>query len=894
VYIDGTLAGTQDAVFNTSEILQEFHDWQGQTVVRTWRGLYLVDNHQLGSEFFYRSGRAFTGSFVYQNTILTYDNNSSGEALVYLLHPNGEVERRELTGSNLGDPIAYFSPDQRRVLTRFGTNVQILTSFDLITGASERFTLNGTSYRYFDSLVDGDRVLLLLHHPDLGIVVAETYGYTETLKILTVSDEGTIFNGSKRQIWRMGDRIFWTSYNQIRSASLDFQDQEVLLEARPFGDSLYVGENAFYFYLDSQIWQSDGTSAGTLPITPKTVFFDSSEQILSVSEEVVITSTPSTINLISGEEERTFDQKPIPTALDSRRDFLFESEDYLVFTVPDGSLGVLHKHTNDYQNVEPDEYPGAFFRIGNSFGFRSVRFGTARLAFYTRPGEQDPFETAYIRIEDRWSNVGNQLLVMSDLPTLLRLYNFADGTLSFETVPTLSPTNVAAYTAETNQVYFYVENISEYQVYTFDAVNDLETLVLTIPRHVQSVEQIEWMGVYGDHLFIVDSDNYHLVAFDLTQGTLLDRVPLPETLRFTVPKAFETVAMQSQSDLLHIRDNEGYFFTFDRSQGSFSEPAGKNWPAIEDWAPLQNHFYAIHDGNLVQLTPAGDIQTLLQKHDGFEAMGAVANFQGQLYFSAWTPTTGHEWWVSDGTADGSRLLTDLETGKASAEPKLIQVTDDYLFFEAEVGSNQLWAYDGFCMIQMPLSNAGENAYFYNGFRDLPSGYEIKATSPLGETRFIVVPHAVPQMAEPIIQDQLLQHADLNGDGILSQAEAEQVEVLDITGLAIANLNGLSRFPNLRELHARHNHIRDLAAILAHPLLGREPGTLIDVRDNELGQHCHQIEQLKSLAAENQAQFLWSPQKPILIPISPHRWPQYDIRDLVQGAVITNGGNPCAH
>jgi ELWxxDGT repeat protein len=87
---------------------------------------------------------------------------------------------------------------------------------------------------------------------------------------------------------------------------------------------------------------------------------------------------------------------------------------------------------------------------------------------------------------------------------------------------------------------------------------------------------------------------------------------------------------------------------------------------------------------------------------------------GRLYFSAWTPASGREFWASDGTAAGTALLRDLRPGASVAfawsyyavyhawNPPGFVRSGESIFFAADDGTGtELWAmpieifYDGF-------------------------------------------------------------------------------------------------------------------------------------------------------------------------------------------------------
>ena len=66
------------------------------------------------------------------------------------------------------------------------------------------------------------------------------------------------------------------------------------------------------------------------------------------------------------------------------------------------------------------------------------------------------------------------------------------------------------------------------------------------------------------------------------------------------------------------------------------------------------------------------------------------------YSAPRTNETGLELWVSDGTAEGTRLLLDIREGSASSFPSEFEVLNNELFFRANDGvhGDELWKTDG--------------------------------------------------------------------------------------------------------------------------------------------------------------------------------------------------------
>jgi ELWxxDGT repeat protein len=74
----------------------------------------------------------------------------------------------------------------------------------------------------------------------------------------------------------------------------------------------------------------------------------------------------------------------------------------------------------------------------------------------------------------------------------------------------------------------------------------------------------------------------------------------------------------------------------------------------------------------------------------------LINYNGRLYFTAYTPTQGRELWTSDGTNAGTRIVLNINTGSESSTPDYLTVSRNTLYFAATtlLGGRELWKFDG--------------------------------------------------------------------------------------------------------------------------------------------------------------------------------------------------------
>ena len=71
-------------------------------------------------------------------------------------------------------------------------------------------------------------------------------------------------------------------------------------------------------------------------------------------------------------------------------------------------------------------------------------------------------------------------------------------------------------------------------------------------------------------------------------------------------------------------------------------------------------------------------------------------FNNELYFNAYDGINGYELWKSNGTAAGTVMIADINSGSSNSNPSHLTVFNNELYFVADDGTNgdELWKYDG--------------------------------------------------------------------------------------------------------------------------------------------------------------------------------------------------------
>jgi ELWxxDGT repeat protein len=91
-----------------------------------------------------------------------------------------------------------------------------------------------------------------------------------------------------------------------------------------------------------------------------------------------------------------------------------------------------------------------------------------------------------------------------------------------------------------------------------------------------------------------------------------------------------------------------------------------------------------------------DINTDATVSRGNSSPDEFIEYKGKVYFKAKDATNGTELWMTDGTADGTMMVKDIQEGSGNGNPFNFIIFNDLLYFTANdgVNSSELWATDG--------------------------------------------------------------------------------------------------------------------------------------------------------------------------------------------------------
>ena len=140
------------------------------------------------------------------------------------------------------------------------------------------------------------------------------------------------------------------------------------------------------------------------------------------------------------------------------------------------------------------------------------------------------------------------------------------------------------------------------------------------------------------------------------------------------------------------------------------------YPLIGTYRQGSIYFQAIADEDrevfVSDGTPAGTRQLLdlLPGPDGsvpsdFTRVGAAESANSRVFFSAETPATGRELWVTDGTPENTLLAVDFKPGADDGTPSSLTAWNGQLYLSADAGAGRhLYQIDRATLTVTPLGS----------------------------------------------------------------------------------------------------------------------------------------------------------------------------------------------
>ena len=258
-----------------------------------------------------------------------------------------------------------------------------------------------------------------------------------------------------------------------------------------------------------------------------------------------------------------------------------------------------------------------------------------------------------------FSAIGDRLYFVADDGSHGREVWLSDGTAdgtrrASDLLPGLSSAHPQEFTAVGQQVFFSASTPGEGRelwTMTADGESKLVRDIVTGDGDSNPSELTAWNGQLA---FTVNESGQSSVLW-MSDGTENGTRPLLDS---------------SQGELLHnsriagVHDNRLFVFA--------ESTASENWLwRFDSLADLP-----------VPVAPVAPEATLQVIGD-------------RLYFSGFDPRTGYEPWISDGTANGSRQLADVNQNTFGSDPQSVSILDGIAYFTADEGHGRsVWQSDG--------------------------------------------------------------------------------------------------------------------------------------------------------------------------------------------------------
>lgn len=348
-------------------------------------------------------------------------------------------------------------------------------------------------------------------------------------------------------------------------------------------------------------------------------------------------------------------------------------------------------------------------------------------------------------------------------------------------------------------------------------------------------------AVVGDRLFAIDDDDQLWVAEPMAPSLVLVGESIPQA------KALTPVGGINDRLVFQVEHYEGYSL----------------------W---------VSDG-----TAGGTVQLIEMREGTSDWTSRCVPHQGLLYFSATTKACGRELWATDGSLMGTRMLGDIHPGPGSSAPDELLAVGDRVIFHATSPTHgrELWASDGQCCVRLTDHALGPRSGLFHTLTSSEQTFYYTVSAPEQDEELRGATLDAIRLPDPGLRSRVLAAFDANGDGRLSQIEADAIEILDLENANVSNLKGLESMPHLKVLLARGNAITNVRPLFGNPNLGHRSDDLIDLRHNQLdASDCYGINLLSQRGDISRGTLLLDPQNP-----NPHYahfefWPHQNVKDIV--------------
>lgn len=239
----------------------------------------------------------------------------------------------------------------------------------------------------------------------------------------------------------------------------------------------------------------------------------------------------------------------------------------------------------------------------------------------------------------------------------------SDGTTTGTSLVIVLPGSVSSPAAGSTSIYF-VSGADHNSVWRTDGTSSGTTDI----KIASGLFVTSGLTVFGTHVVYVGTGGYGYNLY-------IDRYPL-------------NYAYLSYPDSLTVAGPNLFFVATDSDHGRelwVSKGSGTNTHLVKDTRP-------------------GTASAFLGPPTPAHTMGAIGS---TVYFAATDGLSGIELWKSDGTAAGTTLVADLNSGSGGSNPRILSAAGDRLFFTASpVSSNSvLYVTDGTAAGTIPLTPA---------------------------------------------------------------------------------------------------------------------------------------------------------------------------------------------